>query len=1166
MDTFPSLFLYSLTAQNSNYVQSSCVAQLTGKKAQEIVIATGSRVHVYRIDPNEGRMNLMISQNCYGIVRNIAPLRLTGFKKDYLVLTSDSGRFTILEYDIGKNKLVSVYQEAFGKSGIRRIVPGEYLALDAKGRAAMVASTEKNKLVYVLNRDSEANLTISSPLEAHKAGTICFDLVGLDTGYENPIFAALEVEYSDLDHDPLGELYKHSEKVLTYYELDLGLNHVVKRWSKVVDRSAYKLIRVPGGNDGPSGVIVISTGWISYRHLQRQSHFVPIPTRETKATTNTALPIIVSAVMHKMRDSFFYLLQNSDGDLLKLTMELDDHSQVKELRIKYFDTIPFAAILNILKSGLLFAGCEGGNHHLYQFESLAIDDDEPEFSSANFSEEQSKHSPKKLTYKLHPLQNISLLDEIPSLFPLTDAIVTRTSTDANSQLYTLCGRHKEASLRLLKRGVSATEVVLSELPGAPIAIWTVKQKLNDPYDKYMVLSFTNGTLVLSIGETVEEVLDSGLLSSVSTLNVRQLGRSSVVQIHSKGIRCISANKEVTEWKTPADTVITNSAINEQQIVVSLSNDELAYFEMDDEYGQLNEYQERKLLTSPVTALALGPVPQGSKRSNFLCLASEDSTVRIVSLDPYTTLENLSVQALSAPASSLCMVNMEVTGYETLYLHIGLSNGVYLRTVVDVTSGQLIDTRTRFLGPRPIRLSPIIVRGKQSVLAIANRSYLSYSNEQTLQVSPLLYSPLEYADSFASHQCPEGIVGIHQNILKIFTVEATHDDLKQDVFPLSCTPKRVIKHPELDILYILQSERHCPNSTNEWITVLSIFDMNEKKMIEGLTFNEASFDLCYAFFRSRNEGFLVCSSAINYDISKQSCSNGVLRVYSLNDGGLSLKCISETETDSFARVLKPFHGRLIAGVGPFLRVYDLGNKKLLRKSEVRAVPNFITTIQTQGYRIIVTDAQHSAFFVVFKPEDNRYIVFADDCVARWATATAMVDYDTVVGGDKFSNLWLLRCPESVSQLADEENSGSKLLHEKPFLHSSPHKLDLMAHTFVNDIPTSIQKVQLVEGARDVIMWTGLLGTIGVLSPFVNREDVRFFQQLESLLRAEDLSIVGRDHLAYRSYYVPVKCVVDGDLCEQYYNLPRDKQESIANELDRTVIEVCKKIEDLRVRSF
>ena len=54
---------------------------------------------------------------------------------------------------------------------------------------------EKQKLVYILNRDAAARLTISSPLEAHKAHTLVYDIVGVDVGFDNPMFACLELDY-----------------------------------------------------------------------------------------------------------------------------------------------------------------------------------------------------------------------------------------------------------------------------------------------------------------------------------------------------------------------------------------------------------------------------------------------------------------------------------------------------------------------------------------------------------------------------------------------------------------------------------------------------------------------------------------------------------------------------------------------------------------------------------------------------------------------------------------------------------------------------------------------------------------------------------------------------------------------------------------------------------
>lgn len=83
----------------------------------------------------------------------------------------------------------------------------------------MIAAMEKSKLVYILNRDAAANLTISSPLEAHKNAAIIHHIVGLDVGFENPMFAALEVDYTESDQDPTGEAFNNVEKVRQRFSL-----------------------------------------------------------------------------------------------------------------------------------------------------------------------------------------------------------------------------------------------------------------------------------------------------------------------------------------------------------------------------------------------------------------------------------------------------------------------------------------------------------------------------------------------------------------------------------------------------------------------------------------------------------------------------------------------------------------------------------------------------------------------------------------------------------------------------------------------------------------------------------------------------------------------------------------------------------------------------------
>ena len=91
----------------------------------------------------------------------------------------------------------------------------------SQGRAVMIGAIEKQKLVYILNRDAQARLTISSPLEAHKANTFVYHCVGVDVGFENPMFACLEVDYEEVDNDPtgmyLGSYAPSKASILTFF-------------------------------------------------------------------------------------------------------------------------------------------------------------------------------------------------------------------------------------------------------------------------------------------------------------------------------------------------------------------------------------------------------------------------------------------------------------------------------------------------------------------------------------------------------------------------------------------------------------------------------------------------------------------------------------------------------------------------------------------------------------------------------------------------------------------------------------------------------------------------------------------------------------------------------------------------------------------------------------
>jgi splicing factor 3B subunit 3 len=124
------------------------------------------------------------------------------------------------------------------------------------------------------------------------------------------------------------------------------------------------------------------------------------------------------------------------------------------------------------------------------------------------------------------------------------------------------------------------------------------------------------------------------------------------------------------------------------------------------------------------------------------------------------------------------------------------------------------------------------------------------------------------------------------------------------------------------------------------------------------------------------------------------------------------------------------------------------------------------------------------------------------------------------------------------------------------------LEVLCHYHIGEVVTSMTRASLVAGGAESLVYVTVTGRIGALVPFTSRDDVDFYTQLEGSLRTEAERPTGRDPQSYRSYYAPVKHVVDGDLCSAFASLEYAKQTKVAGKVDRSVGEILKKLEDTR----
>ena len=667
------------------------------------------------------------------------------------------------------------------------------------------------------------------------------------------------------------------------------------------------------------------------------------------------------------------MAQSELGDLFKITLDYDD-THVHDMRVKYFDTIPTATTLHITKHGLLLATSEVGDQSLllprltpsclYQFLGLGDDDAaEASFSTAlgaDGSVQVPLFSPRALV-------NLKPLDFVPSLSPLIKLHAADLRGEGSPQLYALCGRGSRSQLKVLQQGLSVSLLSQNTLPYAPRGLWTLRDE-HSGFDRYMVISFNNATIVLAVGETVEQVANTGFKADDATLFAGVMDGGSFLQVCSGGFRQLFEDGHTKIWDPPSRRSIVCAAANSRQIVIALSNGEVVYFELDERY----EWVERESMNNKeeVTALDLPSLSAHALRAPFVVVGYGDRSCRLYNLAPTALLEEISMIALPAIPSDLTLETMRMgaAGHatETLLLTIGMENGMIMRVEVDDRTGKLGTARsTRFLGPRAVRLFKVVVNHFACVLALSIKPWLCYCAENTMMLTPLVCDSVDFAACFNSQQCADGLVVLRGADLQILRVDDLNQPFASTSVPLSYTPRQLAVYPNSSRLFILETEHHAyseiekqafykehgvgyvneydcgapiPPQAEKWASCIRVVDATTLQTLERfeLADNEAAFSVCTCVFHDKGEEpYVVIGTAKNLTIHPRACSEGYISVFRFVEQR-SLELVHRTEVDEVPTAMCEFGGKLAVGIGHTLRIYDLGKKKLLRKCENKVV--------------------------------------------------------------------------------------------------------------------------------------------------------------------------------------------------------------------------------------
>lgn len=344
--------------------------------------------------------------------------------------------------------------------------------------------------------------------------------------------------------------------------------------------------------------------------------------------------------------------------------------------------------------------------------------------------------------------------------------------------------------------------------------------------------------------------------------------------------------------------------------------------------------------------------------------------------------------------------------------------------------------------------------------------------------------------------------------------------------------------------------------------------------------------------------LVVGCVVGFDLVSRECQSASIKVFIYDEEG-RLKLHSETPVEAVVGALCAWSGRLLAGVGSKIRLYTLGRKKLLKRCEYKNLPVGIHWLKASGLRVYASDIREGFHVLQYNAQQNTLAVLCRMAAPRWIACADTLDNYTLIGADKFNCVFVSRVPhQALTQLASQQQTAKQtnfpdlplpgggglplpggggtlashshlnaqlgLEGDLLYLTDQCPRFERVCEFHLGDIVGSLQKTLLAPGCAEIVLYGTILGAIGAFLPLQTPSEISLLMHLELVLRGRNQSLVGRDHLAYRSAFFPVKNVIDGDLIRTYCDLSPSDQDAVAQSLNKSPQQLLRLIDSIQSR--
>ncbi|KAK2722376.1 DNA damage-binding protein 1-like [Artemia franciscana] len=1113
---------YIVTASKPSAVTSCLTGSFTQANQLDLILIKGNILEIFRVAPEGLKPLKEVSIN--GKIEAGKLFRRKGNTCDSLFLITQKLDVMIIEAKIVDGN-VDLVTKAHGNAADRIGKPSEggvIVLIDPEARCIGLRLYDGLLKIIPLEKDlldSEKILITAYNIRLDELQVIDINFL---YGYTNPTIALI--------HQNM-----HGRHVKTH-EISLSEKEVAKSpWKQDnVETEACMIIPVP---EPISGAIIVGQESITYHSGITYVAVAPSILKQA--------PVCCFAPVDETR----FLLGTLAGKLLMLLLDkeerMDGTFNVRDLKVEELGEISIPSALTYLDNGVVFVGSHLGDSQIVRLTTEPND-------QGTF---------------------VTILESFTSLAPILDMVVVDSEKQGQSRLVTCSGAQKEGSLRIIRNGIGINEIAAIDMSGIR-GLWSLKLGQVDQFQNCLVLSFVGSTQFLDISNEEAEDFDSiDLATDEETIYCSNTSSSAVLQVTTVGLRTFDqlTRKIISEWLPPSSDPITAVAGNMEQVVAAVGR-YLFYFEVKPEGALLMGQKE---LEHDIACLDVTPIRDMKEKSDWVAVGLwTDISVRLLSLP------NL-VEACREPLGldiiprSVLMTTLE----ETPHLFVAMGDGTLLYYVFDPLLPGLGERKKVNIGTKPLILKCFQSKSSRNVFGCSNHPSIIYSSNRKLVFANVNFKDVLHICSLHAELYPHSLALCTEAGITIGTIDEiqklhvrtvpmgesvrriAYQDVTQSFAVLSYrvdtvdSSGAVISRPSASTRAQNFSTSHATKGTSIPSTAtvtqepgseiethsLLILDQHTFEVIHShqLLNSEYGTSLTSAYLGEDPHPYYIVGTAFVLPEDTEPKS-GRLLLFQYNDGKLTE--VAEKELKGACYSVHGFNKKILAAINSIVRLYEWTPEKELRL-ECSHFNNILAlNLKHKGDFVVVADLMRSITVLQHKIMEGSFDEIARDYNPNWMSAVEIIDDDTFLGAENTGNFFV--CQKESSATTEEDRKQLQTIakfHLGSFVNVIRHG-SLAIHYGAQDTTVLPHKGILygtIDGAIGIIVQLGS-DIFGLLKDLQQRM-VKTVKPLGKI-----------DHGSWRNFYTerrtePAEGFIDGDLIEQFLDLPKSKIIELTKEL-------------------